>query len=71
MRRVRPPQSGAAGERFVRGVCLWLGIRRRLGLVAGLLDPLDLEQVSHTCELFAALGLGEEAGVTNAMEAVG
>ena len=61
----------ADGEEFVKGVCLWLGIRRRWGSVVGLFGPLDLEQVSHMCELFAALALGEETVVTNAMEAVG
>ena len=46
------------------------GTSRRLGFVVGLLVLLDLEQVSHLCELFGALVLDQETVVTNAMEVV-
>ena len=55
----------------MRGICLRLAVRRRLGFVAGLNGLLDLEQLSHTDELFASVALGEEAVVANAVKAVG
>ena len=65
----------ADGEQLVRGVSLWLGIWRRiwrrLGLVVGLLDRFDLDQVAHAGEGLAPVALGKEAVVTDAGEAVG
>ena len=46
-------------------VCLWLA-----GCV-GLAGRLDLKQVAHAGEGLASVALGEEAVVTDAMEAVG
>ena len=46
-------------------VCLWLASG------GGLAGGLDLKQVAHTREGLASVALGEEAVVTDAVEAVG
>jgi len=51
-------------------VCLWLGVRLAGGVV-GLAGRLDLKQVAHPREGLASVTLGEEAVVTDAVEAVG
>ena len=65
------PAIWAAHEGVANGVGFWVAARRLLRI--DLLRPLgrDVEQVSHICELFAALAFGEETVVTNAMQAVG
>ena len=62
----------ADDERFA-GICvrLWLGRRRRLGLVRGLLGPLDFEELAHAGEVLASVAFGQEAGVPDGVKAVG
>jgi hypothetical protein len=55
----------ADGERFVRGLRLRLGTLRR-GFAVGL-----VKQVAHVREGVASVAFGEEAVVTDAVEAVG
>ena len=47
-------------------VCLWVA-----GVSVGLVGRLDLKQVAHARENLASVALGEEAVVTDAVEAVG
>ena len=68
----QPAADRADGEGFAGvGVCLWLGGRRWLAGVHGLTDLAGCEQLANTGEAFAAIALGEEPVVTDAMEAVG
>ena len=62
----------ADSERFA-DICvrLWLGRRRRLGLVRGLMGPLDFEQLVNAGEVLASVAFGEEAVVPDAVKAVG
>src|SRR5271157_4021951 len=45
------------------GICvrLWFGRRRWLGLVRGLMGPLDFEQLASAGEVLASVAFGEEA----------
>jgi len=62
----------ADGER-IAGLCVRvrLGRRQWLGVVRGLVGPLDFEQLAHARELLASVAAGEEAVVPDAVEAVG
>ena len=55
------------------GVCvrLWLGRGRWLGLICGLVGPLDFEQRANAGEALASVAFGEEAVVPDAVKAVG
>ena len=54
------------------GICvrLWLGRRRWLGFVRGLMGPLDFEQLANAGEVLASVAFGEEAVVPDAVKAV-
>ena len=62
----------ADSEGFL-GICvrLWFGRRRWLGLVRGLMGPLDFEQLVNAGEVLASVAFGEEAVVPDAVKAVG
>jgi len=67
MRRMRPAAIPAEGDRLA-GVFVCLGLA---GGGVGLAGRLDLKQVVHAREGLASVALGEEAVVTDAVEAVG
>jgi hypothetical protein len=60
----------AEGEGFASRVCLRFGAGRRL-IVGGLFSGSGVQQGSDAREVLPTIGLGEETGVADAVEAVG
>ena len=61
---------GTGGERIVRSARLGLAVRRWRRAVVGLPIRMGFEQSPNTREIEAALALGEETVVADAMKAV-